>query len=238
MNGTLASSSTEMCDLESGASADVMADAIARRLRVFIHTDPTTDAPCVTGTLVGQNRSELVIELENCTPSKVEAFQTAMLRVSFEDCGVRYAFESQCSRASAATGSSLINVLKPHSVTRAERRRSPRRRLREPTCILLHTVDRDPSWRCLASLLNVSTDGLAVWIAASDTAEMKVGDRLRVSFDLGPSQTTFNLTARVNNMTTGGSTGRVILGLEFVAADNPDFNPHQLEEAMVGTGPT
>ncbi len=126
----------------------------------------------------------------------------------------------------------MINdVLKPCNVVRAERRRSPRRRLREPTAVALRTTEMGAGWHGRALLLNISPEGLACGLTAADGAKLKIGQPLRITLDLGTPPAAFDLVARVVNITEGSTADRLILGLEFIADKSVEVNRQRLREA-------
>lgn len=237
MESTLLSSVIGTSDLEKNGTGEVMIEAIDRRARVFVHAKTGSGLHSFTGSFVGETRTDVVLELDNLEPGISEQLHSATLRVSFEVGATRYNFQSRCSHEPSGARSTVIHVLKPQNVTRAERRRSPRRRLREPAVVALSKLKTNPPWDRRATLLNVSADGLACGIAEGDAAALQIDDRLRVSFELGRPPVTFLLTARVIKMTKGGSSGSIILGLAFTASDNPEFDRQKLEKALVNTSP-
>lgn len=123
------------------------------------------------------------------------------------------------------------DILKPCDVVRTERRRSPRRRLREPTEVALRTTEMGAGWHGQASLLNISPEGIACRLTPADGAKLTIGQPLRVTLDLGSPPVAFDLAARVINITVGGTGDRLIVGLEFIADNSVDVNRQRLREA-------
>ncbi len=99
-----------------------------------------------------------------------------------------------------------------------ERRRAARRRLQDCLEVVLSANSGTDDWRCKASMLNVSPQGIACRADASALQDCAaVGGTLRVEFRLAGVSDGFDIAGRVVNVTRGATSGQVVLGLEFVA---------------------
>jgi len=97
-----------------------------------------------------------------------------------------------------------------------ERRKSRRRRFREPTEVTLRTTSGSEKWHGLGALFNLSMDGIACRVREEDTPHTAVGRTLRVMFYLKHSSQEFDVTARVISVTRAGSPGHAVIGMEFI----------------------
>ena len=98
----------------------------------------------------------------------------------------------------------------------ADRRRSRRRELHEPTDVALFGTGKNDEWHCGAVMLNASAGGIACRVCVADAARLTVGRVLRVVFRLGDSTEPFDFRARTINTTEGATPGYSVLGLEFI----------------------
>jgi hypothetical protein len=98
----------------------------------------------------------------------------------------------------------------------ADRRRSRRRELHEPTDVALFGTGKNDEWHCGAVMLNASAGGIACRVCVADAARLTVGRVLRVVFRLGDSTEPFDFRARAIKATECASPGHIVLGLEFI----------------------
>ena len=98
-------------------------------------------------------------------------------------------------------------------------RRSPRRGLHEPVRVFIGVGSANEPLAEAASLMNLSTDGLACRLSTS-VAAFSISDVVRVSFELDHTGARFEFSACVINVTQGATADKTILGLEFVAEND------------------
>jgi len=140
----------------------------------------------------------------------------SVVRIVFAVMGARYLCETRCAERVANGKPPVIRLIKPTTVFLADRRRSPRHRWRRPTDVVLAAAGRGDRWRCTAALLNVSPDGIACRVVATDTESLSIGRIVGAQFRLDSLSPAFNLPARVTNITEGGSVDHVVVGLQFL----------------------
>lgn len=125
--------------------------------------------------------------------------------------------------------------LKPTTIAPADRRRSPRRRFRQPTGILLRGTGVDDGWRCQATLLNLSMDGLACRVPDSDCERggpLRIGQTVRAVFRPHASSPAFDLNGRIVAITQGGTPNLLVLGLEFIADQSLEASRPGLQDVL------
>ena len=126
-------------------------------------------------------------------------------------------------------------MVKPTTITSVERRRSPRRRLRQPTGVLLRETSVEDGWHCQATLLNLSTGGLACRVPDSDrdgTGRLSVGQAVRVELRPSVSSPTLDLNGRIVTITQGGTPNHLVLGLEFIADQSLEVSRPRLQDVL------
>ncbi len=99
----------------------------------------------------------------------------------------------------------------------ADRRRSPRRRLHQPSEVVLRGTGADHAWTAVGTMLNVSEEGIACRTSAQTAQDLAIGRTLHVVFSLPPASTVFDLQACIINITPAGTSHNVVLGMQFVA---------------------
>lgn len=123
-------------------------------------------------------------------------------------------------------------MTEPTATTVIERRKSRRRRFREPAEVTLHATGEGEPWHGRATLLNLSMDGIACRVREENTAHTAVGQILRVMFCLNRGLQEFALTGRVINVTQAGSPRHAVVGMEFVADDRSASAKEALRAAL------
>lgn len=235
MSGALTSSMANVRDLDGEASAKVLAKAVEQGAAVYLRYSGKGTELLYSGAVVGEDRAHLVLELYRVEPAAGAILRLFLWQVSMIVNGVRYVFETRCADQPAKPTPAVIRIFKPATIVRAERRRSPRRRLRKPTKVTLRAIGLKPGSPGSAyegSLLNVSLEGLACRLRTSDAATFRVGETLRAAFDLGASLSAFDCKARIINMTQCATAGHLVLGLEFIQGQSGAVNRRRLREAL------
>ena len=125
-----------------------------------------------------------------------------------------------------------MNTNRSETVATAERRRSPRRGLREPTTVYLSMRSGDASQRFEAPLLNLNQTGLACRVQRSHMARLDTDQPLAVAFQLPTFKAACDLTGRVVNVTEGANEDQVIVGVEFIEDANWSAVRDALEAAL------
>ncbi len=97
----------------------------------------------------------------------------------------------------------------------ADRRRSRRRELREPTDVTILGVGKTDEWSVDGVLLNASADGIACRTEQADIVDIAVGRLVRVIFRIGNTEQPFDRHAQVISVTESGTPGWRVMGLEF-----------------------
>lgn len=236
MTSALASCSQERHILASGALDDVLADLIKRRGRVQVRSEATAGEAAWDGVIAEATDEYLSLELVMSDANANSIQVSTPLRVVFQTGRTRYTFSTPCVAVSSEAESTLVRVKRPIGVTKVERRRSPRRGLREPVRLRIRSDRAGHALDEWASLLNLSADGLACRIS-SNAAVGTIDDVLRVSFALDHPDARFDLRARVINVTQGASDDISILGLEFLSGGVRQVDRDRLVTALAATGP-
>jgi hypothetical protein len=182
--------------------------------------------------VVGDGDACLTLNLEGLDSVGREILAGLQLEVRIEVDKVRYAFETTCADETAPDQPVTLRVQKPDAILIADRRRSPRRRLRRPTTVSLHNTGTEREWCSEAVMLNLSAEGVACRLAGHDSLALKINQTARVLFTLGASSTMFDLTGRVTNITQGGTPGHVVVGLAFVADEKLEQNRTRLRQVL------
>ena len=142
--------------------------------------------------------------------------------VAFEANATRYIFESTGAIQWIDTESGFILLPKPSSLTLADRRRSERRRLKQRATVSLQMGEESGAWTSQGAMLNLSPEGIACRIAREDASRMEVGSVVLVRYGLEEAGQSFEWSARVMNITEGGTAGRTVVGLEFIVDHEAD----------------
>lgn len=221
---------TELADDELN---DMLERAAATHCRAHVRT-PEDGGIVGSGVVLDLEAALLAIEVDRVFPDQAEFQEGMTLQVGLEVGDDRYVFQTRCATGLSAFVSGVLIVEPPTSAVREERRRSPRRRLKEAADIVLHENRVQAQWRCRASLLNLSADGLACRVPCDDAGELRVGQTVCVMLRPAGVATGFDLEARVSNFTEAGTPDHWIVGLEFVQDTTPPGSRARLEELLTG----
>lgn len=219
MSGTL-TADTNAGQLLDHTSVDrILSQAATSTARVTVSTFSGGTESEWSGVFLGCHGPFLSIKPDSLDPPIGTLPTSSMLRVQVAIEGITYSFETRPLYADLGPGPGVIHLERPRAITQAERRRSSRRHLRQPTEVTLSPITGDPDSSCKAVMLNVSPDGLACRVARSQVECLDVGSIIQARFRLEHSTTDFDLCARVCNVTEGGTPGHAVVGIEFTSDD-------------------
>jgi c-di-GMP-binding flagellar brake protein YcgR len=168
------------------------------------------------GTIVGERGPDLTIEEDSVNPVARAVMLESTVTASLEIDGALYVLETTVSGVPAGAEPGTIHLRKPAEIMRMDRRRSPRRRLREPAEILLRAPAVDESWQCKAAMLNLSLTGVACRVPGVCAAPIYAGLIVQVTLRFGARSDAYELNGQVVNITQGGTPEHLVVGLEFV----------------------
>jgi hypothetical protein len=210
----------------------LLSDAAHCRARVHLRAGGGDAEPLASGEVAGGDDTRLLVRIKHGYPAPQPLADGMPLQVSLEVGDDRYVFQTRCLTAPTAAAPRMIGLAVPASVSREDRRRSPRRRLAGATEVVLHANKVQAQWRCRAALLNLSADGLACRVNDADAATLDVGQTVCVIFRPAGAASGFDLEARVSNVTEAGTPGRRIVGLEFLHETTPPGSRARLADVL------
>jgi len=232
MRGVVMSETNGVTELGRDALREVLERAARTRCRAHLRSPDADGGPVASGAVAGLDGTCLRIDVERVFPAHGTFSVGMTLQVSLEVGDDRYVFRTRCVTGLSAAAPGVLRLEEPATAQREERRRSPRRRLKEPTDIVLHENRVQARWRCRASLLNLSADGLACKVPCDEAEELGVGQTVCVMLRPAGETTAFDLEARVSNLTEAGTPDHWIVGLEFVHDTTPPGSRARLEEIL------
>lgn len=226
------------CLLDSAAMDRVLTDAVDARACVKLHVDGDGVKADSCGELVGGDDSHLAIRLTHPDTVLRTCLPDYPLRVTMTVADVQYEFDTRCVEQPTTPDVRVIRVLRPDTITSADRRRSPRRLLRQATNVSLRSPDADEGWHCNGVMLNLSSDGLACRMPEQHAGPLHLDQTIRVTFRLGRSSQLFDLTGRISNITRGATPGQLVVGLEFAVDRCSEESGAELRRVLEATCPT
>ncbi len=226
------------CLLDSTAIDRVLTEAVDARACVKLHVDGNGVKADSSGELVGGDDSYLAIRLTHPDTAAGTCLPDYPLRITMTVSDVQYEFDTRCVEQPTTLEGRVIRILRPDTITSADRRRSPRRLLRQATIVSLRSHEADEGWHCDAVMLNLSPDGLACRMPEQHAGALHFDQTIRVTFRLGRSSQLFDLTGRISNITRGATPGQLVVGLEFAADQHSEENQAELRRVLEATCPT
>lgn len=202
--------------VESSTTQDILRSAMAHQAVATVRVQGAGFVLECLGLLVDVDGGSIGLKLERFDESVRTLCAGRPPTVAFEANATRYVFESTSAIQWQDSASGFIRLPKPSSLTLADRRRSERRRLKQGATVTLQMGKANDSWTSQGAMLNLSREGIACRIAREDASRMEVGCGVLVRFGLEEVGQSFEWSARVTNITEGGTAGRSVVGLEFI----------------------
>ena len=208
--------------VDSSTTQDVLSSAMAHQAVATVRVEGAGFVLECQGNLVDEDCGSLSLRLERFDESVRTLFEGRPPTVAFEANSTRYVFESSSAIQWQDAESGFIRLPKPSSLTLADRRRSERRRLKQRATVSLQMGEGNGTCTIQGAMLNLSPEGIACRIAHEDASRMEVGSAVLVRFGLEEAGESFEWSARVTNITEGGTAGRTVVGLEFIVDHEAD----------------
>lgn len=222
----------EIRQIDKATTDRVLAAAVEERAVAQVRADCAGWELVGSAACIGEDGSHLILELEHADPQTRRILESSPLQLSMEVAGAQYSFETRSADQTAGVEPRVVRVLRPTTISLAERRRSPRRRLRRPTDVVLQAGGPDHGLRCTAAMLNLSVEGIACRVPAQDAELMHIGQTLRAEFRLDPSAAALTLNARIVSIIKGGTLNQLVVGLEFIVDRTLEASWAALQEAL------
>jgi len=213
---------TSKSSVESSTAQDVLRSAMAHQAVATVRVEGTGFVLECQGNLVDGDGGSIRLRLERFDESVRALCEGRLPTIAFEANATRYVFESTGAIQWQDAESGFIRLPKPSTLTLADRRRSERRRLKQRATVSLQMGEEYGAWTSQGAMLNLSPEGIACRIAREDALRMEVGSVLLVRFGLEEAGQSFEWSARVMNITEGGTAGRTVVGLEFIIDHQAD----------------
>lgn len=118
-----------------------------------------------------------------------------------------------------------------------DRRRSRRRLLRGSVRIEIRTSDRSDAGLATAAMLNLSESGVACRVPWDEVDRLRTGESIRVLFRLHDTDESFDLPARIINITQAGTPGTCVIGMEFLFGSEGERVQGRLRAALNRASP-
>lgn len=202
--------------VDSSTAQNVLSSAIARQAVATVRVEDAGFVLECQGILIDEDGGSISLRLERFDESVRTLCAGRPPTVAFDANATRYVFQSTSAIHWQDGGSGLIRLPKPSRLTLADRRRSERRRLKQRATVSLQIGEQDGAWTIQGAMLNLSAEGIACRIAREDALRMAVGCVVLVRFVLQEAGRPFEWSARVTNITEGGTADRTVVGLEFI----------------------
>lgn len=113
-----------------------------------------------------------------------------------------------------------------------ERRRSRRRLLHGSIRIEIRTSDRSDRGLATAAMLNLSESGVACRVPWNEVDRLRTGESIRVLFRPHETDESFDLPARIINITQAGTPGTCVIGMEFLFGNDGERVQARLRVAL------
>lgn len=236
MPAILTNHATRRCIAQSEISK-MLADAATRHAGLVVRVHADTLQRKMPGSFLAHDESEMVVKLSNDAPPSPLTARSVFSVVWWVD-GIQYACETTYLGGHDGDknhgNEHVIRFAIPSHIDIMERRRASRRLLQERSLVHLRPVDDSVQGAAYlqprtAVMLNVSPHGLACRLDTSRIEGLSVGANLTATFTVEPNDPPLVFPARIVSITSGGTPGQAIVGIEFI----DDGNSHAREESLV-----
>ncbi len=118
-----------------------------------------------------------------------------------------------------------------------ERRSSRRRLLRGSVKVEIRTGGSSYTGLATATMLNLSESGVACRVPWDEVDRLRTGESIRVLFRLHDTDESFDLPARIINITQAGTPDTCVIGMEFLFGNDNDCQQTRLRVALNRANP-
>jgi c-di-GMP-binding flagellar brake protein YcgR len=222
-----------LCSIELHAehSRRLLEQAVAAWVDVTLRPSTNFDGPPLAGVLSGTTADGLVIRIVHPIPAEPAALVSVYCEVAVELNGARFLFSSNVVDAYLDGNDVRVEIARPEHLRVIQRRRYQRRLLHDSAHVSI-TPQGGGSGPIPATLLNISTGGLACRVNAADVALCAQAAVSDLAFTLADCDHHFCLPARVCGQTPGARADQAILSFEFLAAADGDPQRTVLADAL------
>ncbi|HKQ47314.1 MAG TPA: PilZ domain-containing protein [Phycisphaerae bacterium] len=202
----------ESITLDTSASQNALEWAIRTQAQIVLESAVIPNTT-VNGSLISGDEHALLLEITGQPARDPNLLVDAAAQVQvYSD--RRYSFATTITAAPHWGDTRALAIDRPSILTVVDRRRFVRARLAPSSLVKVEWRHAGADHRRVATLLNISADGLACRIEDPAAMAIEPRDPLRVQFSLPGQHSTFHLTAAASNVTPAGG-GATILGLQF-----------------------
>lgn len=201
----------EKLALDTSASQTALEWAIRTQAQVVLESAVIPNTT-VNGSLISGDEHALLMEITGRPSRDINTLVNAAAQVQiFSD--RRYSFATTITAAPQWGDTRALAIDRPPILTVVDRRRFVRARLAPSSLVKIEWRQGGADHRRVATLLNISPDGMACRVEDPAALAIELGDPLRVQFALPRQNSMFHLTASASNVTPAG--GATILGMQF-----------------------
>lgn len=218
-------------DLNARQAGRVFEQAIRTQATILLEPSVWGYFDGLKGFIGSGDERTLMVEITESPPQPLEGVRGLYCDVEMVVGGHRYMFCSDIVEVVAVGGRESLVLSRPETLQVAQRRQFWRTALAEPSLVSLVVPGREDE-PYVASLYNISQDGMACRADGSAADGVMIGDEVRTVFDLPRCSQRFDLRAVVCNKTPSADPEKMILGLQFVR--EPGDRPAQESLSALG----
>jgi len=229
MTDGMAETAAVTLPLDSRRAGRVLAQAARRKAKIELTPTGGQVTHSVVARVIETGSNSLLALTDSDVPRHwlPSSYCDAQLELN----GVLYLFAACVLEIAHRDDQCCIRLDRPESVHMLQRRRFPRRRLARSTTVSIRS-HAQPAASASASLLNLSTDGMACLTGRSDAEILSVDDIITVRFQLSDEAKPLELESQVRGKTPGGDDHDVILNIRFSELEPNDPRAVRLRRAL------
>jgi Tfp pilus assembly protein PilZ len=221
--------------LDRRRSARILEQAARSHARVTLQPRSPGDAPELAGVIVAAAPESFCVQLDegmpDVPPSAASVCCDACLRLGSD----QYLFDTSIMAVIDTDTPTRLEVARPDTVQIMQRRRFRRTAVRGSSPVTVRTVGGGAA---SGTLLNASVDGVACRVATEAADRAKIGDTVRIQFELADPPQSFDLAAVVRSKTPAATEFQTIVGLQFAYGREDREQRHRLTAALTSAQPS
>ena len=232
MNTPLADTSAYAIELDERQSRRLLEHATRAGAGISVLPHTRVDGLPMAGAIVGSTGEGLLLIARDAALHDPASLVSVYCEVTISLDGARFLFSANVIDARLDGDDIRIEIARPTCLHVIQRRRYQRRRLQSQTPVRITPVGRENQPALEATLLNVSTGGLACRVDQACADLCGIEHQVNLEFNIADCEETFRMPAHSRSKTPGASPGQVILSLEFAPGAETEAQHERLADAL------
>lgn len=219
-------------ELDEQRSQQLMEHAIHDGAEISVLPHTRVDGLPVHAVITGCSDEGLLIRPQDVAAADPVSLVSVYCEATIHLEGARFLFSTNIIDVYEEGDDVRLEIAKPAHLHVLQRRRYQRRDLHSKTPVRITPTGCEDRPALEATLLNISTGGLACRTDQSSAEMCGTECPVNVEFTVADCAETFHMPAQIRSKIPGASTGQVILSLEFASGTETEAQREKLADAL------